>query len=368
VPSTTCPKNLDLGGMPWQQGAEPALGIDVSWVLRCRVEEKAFPGEGVWQVLITERADGSPTALIAALSKPSVSPPAGIACPAIAMIVPWFMLVDGNDKAHLPKIPTTICGMPQDDVITALNALPFKVVKTERLAQTQSELSLKTGCSELWKDIIAITVPGPGVPPPSSGPIPPDQPNPSVPKPDGSDPAGGATEPGSIGSGGGSVSSVGSASAGSATAEPGTAGSGSAGSGAAEPARSFPGFASDSTSSIDMPVDPPATITPDATVTAEPIPAPEVKPTLCVYSSQSDQTGKLKRGRTLTDSELTALVSALEHGGPPHPCGIAHTQFAVVLGGDTGEWYAELDGCQRSLSPTSEVSQVSDSALAMLRA
>lgn len=331
-PSTTCPNDV-FSGLAYGVGERVTADWKISWVLRCTSTQKSYPGNGVWNVVTTERADGSPDALLRALQKPDAPSRSGIACPAIAMLIPWFVLVDTSGKPHFAKLPVTECGLPQTEAIDALNALPFHVVKTVRTTQVQSQLSLDTGCSDQWKDIIAITAPGPGTPPMLKRPTV----SMTVPAPDETvlpgkpEPAPATSQPASD-----SVlqvppvatpmpnASVGSASAGGGSASAGTV--------TAEP----------------------GTVTP---------PSPP-KPHVCVYKSDNDA-GKLVRGRTLSEAELVIVLRGLT--GAVHPCGIRHTQFAVITGDERGDWYVELDGCTRSMSPSGAFAQTSDAALAVLK-
>src|SRR5438445_13830852 len=126
----TCPSAWIQSGRP----SEPAGGpipadVTIAWVLRCRTEVQPAPGKGNWEVRVTERADGPATKLRAALNRRS-EPPATGACPAIAMIVPYFVLVDSAGKAYLPALPYTSCNLPQSAFIQELNALPFRVVSS----------------------------------------------------------------------------------------------------------------------------------------------------------------------------------------------------------------------------------------------
>jgi len=163
-PSTTCPGD-PLGGVAYGAGEKVTAAWQISWVLRCSSTQKAYPGDGIWTVVKTERADGSPDALLAELRKADQPMPSGIACPMIAMVLPWFVLVDQSGKPHFAHIPTGQCGQPIPEAISALNALPWRTVKTERTVRVQSQLSLDTGCPDPYKDVIALTMAGPPIPP-----------------------------------------------------------------------------------------------------------------------------------------------------------------------------------------------------------
>jgi hypothetical protein len=152
----SCPAALSQSGRP----AVPAGGpipaeVTIAWVLRCRTDVQSVPGKGNWQVRITERADGPATKLRAALNRRS-EPPSKGPCPAIAMIVPYFVLVDSAGKGYLPALPYTSCMLPQSQVIQELNTLPFRVVSSTPIRLVDSPLSQRSGCSERWKDVVTL--------------------------------------------------------------------------------------------------------------------------------------------------------------------------------------------------------------------
>jgi hypothetical protein len=94
-------------------------GIQVGWVLRCRV----VPGNGSY-TLIAERSTSDPTDLVRALREASV-PRAKVVCPMLAVYIPNFALVQTNGQLLVPKVPLNNCGMVQNDVVVALNMLHF---------------------------------------------------------------------------------------------------------------------------------------------------------------------------------------------------------------------------------------------------
>jgi hypothetical protein len=168
----SCPAALTQSGRP----AEPAGGpipadVTIAWVLRCRTDVQSVPGKGNWQVRVTERADGPATKLRTALNRPSEPRTKG-PCPAIAMIVPYFVLVDSAGKGYLPALPYTSCMLPQSQFIQELNALPFHVVSSTPIRLVDSPLSQRSGCSQRWKDVVTIEAgsappAGPAIPWPS---------------------------------------------------------------------------------------------------------------------------------------------------------------------------------------------------------
>jgi hypothetical protein len=123
-----CPAQLDEGQAN-RKGAKPVPGdIQVDWVLRCSVTPQA----GSVRYLLVERSDGDPAALLAALRAPDEAPSKGF-CPAIAMVVPYFALIERDGATLVPRLPVTGCRLPQAAAVQALNALRFTVISRTRL-------------------------------------------------------------------------------------------------------------------------------------------------------------------------------------------------------------------------------------------
>jgi hypothetical protein len=123
-----CPVQLDEGQAD-RKGAKPVPGqIHVDWVLRCSVAPRA----GGTRYLQVERSDSDPAALLAALRAPD-EPLSKGACPSIAMVVPYFALIEPDGTALVPKLPETGCRLPQPAAIQALNAMRFTVISRTQL-------------------------------------------------------------------------------------------------------------------------------------------------------------------------------------------------------------------------------------------
>jgi hypothetical protein len=93
--------------------------LQVAWVLRCRVVHGIRT-----DVLISELSTSDPTDLVRALREPSV-PRQKVVCPMIAVYIPNFALIEADGQVFVPRIPLNNCGMPQSDVVSALNAMHF---------------------------------------------------------------------------------------------------------------------------------------------------------------------------------------------------------------------------------------------------
>jgi hypothetical protein len=96
-------------------------GFTVSWVLRCPLRIYGGP-------VVTERADGPATEAMRLLRMPS--DPKRDVCTAIGLNLPDYVLVDAAGNGIQPVLPDDGC-LPKKSVRDALDALPWRVIRTE---------------------------------------------------------------------------------------------------------------------------------------------------------------------------------------------------------------------------------------------
>lgn len=161
-----CPEDTTPLGIDDERGGIPEDFVTAA-VLRCRDEVRDVPGDGSWSVRVTERADTPAAELVEMLRKPSDPLPDDELCPAVAYVPPYFLLVDADGRALVPAVPTSACGQPRPEVEDFLDGLDYRVVAETPVARTQSQESVDTGCTDAWKDGIAIGPPSPGPAAPS---------------------------------------------------------------------------------------------------------------------------------------------------------------------------------------------------------
>ncbi len=123
-----CPAELN-GQYNTAQAKPVPSGFKVDWVLRCTVVEPQ--GSRPRSVRI-ERSISDPANLLAALRAPDEARHDG-PCPAIAMVVPYFALMQPDGKPFLPRMPLTACALPQEPAMQALNGLRFEVIAEKPL-------------------------------------------------------------------------------------------------------------------------------------------------------------------------------------------------------------------------------------------
>jgi hypothetical protein len=125
-----CPAGLSESGQHDNSQAKPApSGIEVDWVLRCTV---VGMGGDQSRSLLIERSDSDPAALLAALRAPD-EPRSSGPCPAIAMVVPYFALVQRDGKPLVARMPLTACGLPQTAAMQALDRMRFELIAKKAL-------------------------------------------------------------------------------------------------------------------------------------------------------------------------------------------------------------------------------------------
>jgi len=99
--------------------------LQASWVLRCTISTK-----GGSRLLIAERSVGDTAPLLRALKRPSGLQIKTV-CPMLRMLIPYFALVEPDGTVFVPKVPLSNCGMPQNPVTVALNALRFTTLSSK---------------------------------------------------------------------------------------------------------------------------------------------------------------------------------------------------------------------------------------------
>jgi hypothetical protein len=125
----------------WPQNAArgplPASFVPVA-VLRCVSAYQTIPGKGQWLTATLERAGRDLTPLVGALRRPPEHTTPSRICPATAVLPPQIVLISGDGKAIIPRLPLGGCGMVQPQVLAALAALPWQRVSVRLVSQVQT--------------------------------------------------------------------------------------------------------------------------------------------------------------------------------------------------------------------------------------
>ena len=117
--AATCPSDQNFPQANGPTARPVPATLQASWVLRCTV-----PTKGGSRLLIAEHSIGDTAPLLRALKRPSGLQIKTV-CPMLRMLIPYFALVEPDGTVFVPKVPLSNCGMPQNPVTVALNALRF---------------------------------------------------------------------------------------------------------------------------------------------------------------------------------------------------------------------------------------------------
>ncbi len=136
--------------------------FDTVAVVECRFDNKAYPGEGEWSVLIRRVADAGLADLLTALQRPDddPNPPQGGGCALVGYGPLRILLADGQRRYLHPRAPTTTCGVPQQQVQSVIDGLDWRTVSVTRIEQTRSQASIDAGCEMAWKNENAMGMGG----------------------------------------------------------------------------------------------------------------------------------------------------------------------------------------------------------------
>jgi len=127
----------------------PVLAIE------CSEDEVAVRGKGQWLAEDVRRATHGLDRLVRALRRPDQPVPRKIACAAVGIEVPEFVLV-GAGVVIRPKVPTDECGEPQTAVLSALRSLPWKLAHRVLLRQVESPAESASGCPPAYEDLFDL--------------------------------------------------------------------------------------------------------------------------------------------------------------------------------------------------------------------
>lgn len=145
-----------VSGPPPQAGAVPTDFRAVE-VRRC-VQDSRRSDKGDQVLVNLEQRAPATAAFLAYLAQPSVTPTdPSLACPAIGIIRPWLVLVDGDGRYVAPALPTDECGLPlqYNEVGGAPdNLLKFRDVSVDQERVLESAAAQQAGCSMEAKNML----------------------------------------------------------------------------------------------------------------------------------------------------------------------------------------------------------------------
>lgn len=160
VPTTAggpvTPGQPPCAGWPAQvaHGPLPASFVPAA-VIRCVTGYQTIPGKGEWLTATLERADRNLGPLVAALRQPPARTMPDTPCPEIAMLPPQFVLISGDGRKIMPRLPASRCGLVDRQVLTALSALPWQRVSVRLVSQVRTQQEVASGCAPQARDPFA---------------------------------------------------------------------------------------------------------------------------------------------------------------------------------------------------------------------
>jgi len=117
-------------------------------VSRCLWSTQIVPGDGEWSVQIVQQATTGLGVLVAALALPSEAVPRPDTACGTSFPPVWLTVTDASGKQFQPDLPSgPWCGRyPRDEVIEAIDSLPWATVDTIKVRQSRPEAAVASGC------------------------------------------------------------------------------------------------------------------------------------------------------------------------------------------------------------------------------
>lgn len=119
----------------------------------CTHEFRQVPGDGEWQFLVIKGVTAGLDALLR-VYRTADAPPTTGACAAIG-VIPRILYLHGS-RTLAVRAPLDGCGMPIEAGTHAYEALGTVEISATRLNRVTSELAQTSGCSDQYKDMLAI--------------------------------------------------------------------------------------------------------------------------------------------------------------------------------------------------------------------
>ncbi len=130
--------------------------FDVTGAVECSEDLASVPGRGQWLVEDEKEASSGLSRLASALRhRDQAPPPGGVACAAVLVPVPQVVVVGGG-KVLRPRFPLDECHQPQSPALSALRALPWRLVHRRLLRQVETPAELASGCPSAYKDLFDL--------------------------------------------------------------------------------------------------------------------------------------------------------------------------------------------------------------------
>lgn len=127
---------------------------DVTAAYLCSPEDRTVPGEGMWEFQVVRRVTGGLDALLQAYRAPDAAIGGAGACNA-SIASPLVVWVHAAETLAV-RAPRDNCNAPTVAAAAAYRSLTTAVVGETKLRQVLTQRSMDSGCSDSYKDMLAI--------------------------------------------------------------------------------------------------------------------------------------------------------------------------------------------------------------------
>ncbi len=142
---TACPKAAAIH-LPGDVGPVRAAYV-------CTEEIRRVEGDGAWQFLVVKGVTSGLDALLPAYRTADAPPTTG-ACDAVG-VTPRLVYLHGS-RTLAVRAPLDGCGKPIRAATRALDALGTVEISATKLTRVTSQLAQTSGCSDMYKDMLAV--------------------------------------------------------------------------------------------------------------------------------------------------------------------------------------------------------------------
>lgn len=126
----------------------------------CRYDERTYPHDGQWSVLIKKASATSVEELKRAFERPDVPAPGhDVACTDVLIRGAPVLFVNAAGDYVVPRYPIDhTCEHPLPATLHAVDRQPWKAISTTRLQQERTPAELAAGCADRIKNVVALDV------------------------------------------------------------------------------------------------------------------------------------------------------------------------------------------------------------------
>ena len=161
------PSAVPRPAAPAEQLPRLGSGFTPVAVVVCTTVPRSTPAGGEDLVAAEQRA-GSVDALTAALRLRDERPARG-PCTADLVTLPWFALLDAQQRWVRVSAPVDGCGKPRAEVRAALAGLRLTTVTSSKVGEITSSAAAAAGCEQHWADMVSVTARGRSTAAPPAG-------------------------------------------------------------------------------------------------------------------------------------------------------------------------------------------------------